>query len=117
MNRSLANVLFGAFGGAAPAAAAAADGEAKSYREVTAEDCAVMLAYASRVVVVPGYGLAVAQAQHAVRELADLLEARGVRVQARIVDEPQRRAAFFARFGMQRSPPEIGRAKPAEKAR
>jgi len=80
MNRSLANVLFGAFGGAAPAAAAAADGEAKSYREVTAEDCAVMLAYASRVVVVPGYGLAVAQAQHNVRELADLLEKRGVDV-------------------------------------
>jgi H+-translocating NAD(P) transhydrogenase subunit beta len=82
MNRSLANVLFGAFGGAAPAAeAAAADGgEAKSYREVSAEDCAVMLAYASRVVVVPGYGLAVAQAQHNVRELADLLERRGVDV-------------------------------------
>ena len=81
MNRSLANVLFGAFG--APAAAAGeapADGEAKSYREVTAEDAAVMLAYASRVVIVPGYGLAVAQAQHNVRELADLLERRGVDV-------------------------------------
>jgi NAD(P) transhydrogenase subunit beta len=82
MNRSLANVLFGAFG--APAAAApgavAGDGEAKSYREVSAEDAAVMLAYASRVVVVPGYGLAVAQAQHGVRELADLLEKRGVDV-------------------------------------
>ena len=82
MNRSLANVLFGAFGGGAPAAEATADGggEAKSYREVSAEDCAVMLAYASRVVVVPGYGLAVAQAQHNVRELADLLERRGVDV-------------------------------------
>jgi NAD(P) transhydrogenase subunit beta len=82
MNRSLANVLFGAFGAAAPAAgaAAAADGETKSYREVSAEDCAVMLAYASRVVIVPGYGLAVAQAQHNVRELADLLEKRGVDV-------------------------------------
>jgi NAD(P) transhydrogenase subunit beta len=82
MNRSLANVLFGAFGGGAPAAeaAAAGGGEAKSYREVSAEDCAVMLAYASRVVVVPGYGLAVAQAQHNVRELADLLERRGVDV-------------------------------------
>ena len=82
MNRSLANVLFGAFGGGTPAAeAAAADGgEAKSYREVSAEDCAVLLAYASRVVVVPGYGLAVAQAQHNVRELADLLERRGVDV-------------------------------------
>jgi proton-translocating NAD(P)+ transhydrogenase subunit beta len=82
MNRSLANVLFGAFGAPAPAAAggAAASTNGKSYREVTAEDAAVMLAYASRVVVVPGYGLAVAQAQHNVRELADLLEARGVDV-------------------------------------
>jgi NAD(P) transhydrogenase subunit beta len=82
MNRSLANVLFGAFGGGAPAAesAAAGGGEGKSYREISAEDCAVMLAYASRVVVVPGYGLAVAQAQHNVRELADLLERRGVDV-------------------------------------
>ncbi len=84
MNRSLANVLFGAFGAPAAdtvaAAAATAGGEAKSYREVSAEDCAVMLAYASRVVIVPGYGLAVAQAQHGVRELADLLEKRGVDV-------------------------------------
>jgi len=81
MNRSIANVLFGAFG-AAPAGgvAAAASTDGKSYREVTADDAAVMLAYAQRVVVVPGYGLAVAQAQHAVRELADLLEARGVDV-------------------------------------
>jgi H+-translocating NAD(P) transhydrogenase subunit beta len=82
MNRSLANVLFGAFGavaeGAPGPAAASADG--KSYREVTAEDAAVMLAYADRVVIVPGYGLAVAQAQHSVRELADLLERRGVDV-------------------------------------
>jgi H+-translocating NAD(P) transhydrogenase subunit beta len=81
MNRSLANVLFGAFGAPAPAAASgAASSDGKSYREVTAEDAAVMLAYASRVVVVPGYGLAVAQAQHNVRELADLLEQRGVDV-------------------------------------
>jgi NAD(P) transhydrogenase subunit beta len=81
MNRSLANVLFGAFGAPAavgPAEAASVDG--KSYREVDAEDAAVMLAYASRVVIVPGYGLAVAQAQHNVRELADLLERRGVDV-------------------------------------
>jgi NAD(P) transhydrogenase subunit beta len=83
MNRSLANVLFSAFG--APAAADAGAGTAtsedgKSYREIDAEDCAVMLAYASRVVIVPGYGLAVAQAQHNVRELADLLERRGVDV-------------------------------------
>ena len=82
MNRSIANVLFGAFGAPAPAAAGgvAASTDGKSYREVTAEDAAVMLAYASRVVVVPGYGLAVAQAQHNVRELADLLEQRGVDV-------------------------------------
>jgi H+-translocating NAD(P) transhydrogenase subunit beta len=82
MNRSLANVLFSAFG-APPegtAGVATASGDGKSYREVTAEDAAVMLAYASRVVIVPGYGLAVAQAQHSVRELADLLEARGVDV-------------------------------------
>jgi NAD(P) transhydrogenase subunit beta len=80
MNRSLANVLFGAFGQivAGPQAAAAADGA--SVRSATAEDVAVMLAFAKRVVVVPGYGLAVAQAQHDVRTLADLLEQRGVEV-------------------------------------
>ena len=81
MNRSLANVLFSAFG-TVPAGAGPVPGSAdgKSYREVTAEDAAVMLAYANRVVIVPGYGLAVAQAQHSVRELADLLEKRGVSV-------------------------------------
>jgi H+-translocating NAD(P) transhydrogenase subunit beta len=83
MNRSLANVLFGSFG-AAPAAAAGAGGAAATdgqmVREIGPDDAAVMLAYASQVMVVPGYGLAVAQAQHATRELADLLEARGVRV-------------------------------------
>jgi NAD(P) transhydrogenase subunit beta len=82
MNRSIANVLFGAFGkvvtGPAGAAAAATDGA--SVRSTTADDVAVMLAYAKRVVVVPGYGLAVAQAQHEVRQLADLLEAKGVDV-------------------------------------
>jgi NAD(P) transhydrogenase subunit beta len=82
MNRSLANVLFGAFG-AAPAsgaAAAAAPADGGAVREIAPEDLAVMLSYARQVMVVPGYGLAVAQAQHAVRELADLLEARGVEV-------------------------------------
>ena len=81
MNRSLANVLFGAFGQivAGPVGAAAAvDGA--GVRSATAEDVAVMLAFAKRVVVVPGYGLAVAQAQHDVRTLADLLEQRGVDV-------------------------------------
>src|SRR5438067_6755735 len=82
MNRSLGNVLFGAFGqivaGTDGAAAAAMDGA--SVRSATAEDVAFMLAYAKKVVVVPGYGLAVAQAQHDVRALADLLEERGVEV-------------------------------------
>ncbi len=81
MNRSLANVFFGAFGApVAPVAGAAVELDGKSHRETTAEDAAVMLAYARQVVIVPGYGLAVAQAQHAVRELADSLEQRGVAV-------------------------------------
>jgi H+-translocating NAD(P) transhydrogenase subunit beta len=80
MNRSLANVFFGAFGAVVAPAEAAAGADSKTHREITAEDTAVMLAYASRVVIVPGYGLAVAQAQHAVRELADMLERRGVDV-------------------------------------
>lgn len=81
MNRSLANVLFGAFGaGAAGAEAAAGAVGDKTVRSIAAEDGAMMMAYARQVVIVPGYGLAVAQAQHEVRELADLLEARGVTV-------------------------------------
>jgi H+-translocating NAD(P) transhydrogenase subunit beta len=81
MNRSLANVLFGAFGQIAggPAGVAATDGSG-GVRATTAEDVAVMLAFAKKVVFVPGYGLAVAQAQHDVRQLADLLEERGVEV-------------------------------------
>ncbi|GBD32759.1 MAG: NAD(P) transhydrogenase subunit beta [Gemmatimonadales bacterium] len=79
MNRSLANVLFGAFGAAAAEGPAAAAGD-RSVRSISHEDAAMMLAYARQVVVVPGYGLAVAQAQHEVRELADLLEKRGVEV-------------------------------------
>src|SRR5204863_3257656 len=77
MNRTIANVVFGAFGTGAGAAAAGPGAAAGQVRSATAEDVAVMLAYARRVVVVPGYGLAVAQAQHIVRELADLLEKRG----------------------------------------
>ena len=81
MNRSLANVLFSAFGQAPSGGAAAVAGtDGQAVREVSADDLAVMLAYARQVMVVPGYGLAVAQAQHAVRELADLLESRGVQV-------------------------------------
>jgi NAD(P) transhydrogenase subunit beta len=80
MNRSIANVLFGAFGQVAPAAAASAGGDGGAVRAASAEDVAVMLAYAHKVIVVPGYGLAVAQAQHDVRQLADLLEEKGVEV-------------------------------------
>ncbi len=81
MNRSLANVLFGAFGATAVGpAAVSADEDGQMVREITADDAAVMLAYANQVMVVPGYGLAVAQAQHAARELADVLERRGVSV-------------------------------------
>jgi NAD(P) transhydrogenase subunit beta len=79
MNRSIANVLFGAFGQVSPQAAAAAT-DGGTVRAASAEDVAVMLAYAHKVVFVPGYGLAVAQAQHDVRQLADLLEEKGVEV-------------------------------------
>jgi H+-translocating NAD(P) transhydrogenase subunit beta len=81
MNRSIANVLFGAFGQLAPSGAAATAGSTDGQvRSASAEDVAVMLAYAHKVVFVPGYGMAVAQAQHDVRSLADLLESRGVEV-------------------------------------
>ena len=80
MNRSITNVLFGAFGTISPEAAAVAAGDGGSVRSASAEDVAVMLAYAHKVVFVPGYGLAVAQAQHDVRQLADLLEAKGIEV-------------------------------------
>jgi H+-translocating NAD(P) transhydrogenase subunit beta len=81
MNRSIGNVLFGAFGQVAEGPSAAlAGGDGAGVRSATADDVAVMLAYAKKVVVVPGYGLAVAQAQHDVRQLADLLEQRGVEV-------------------------------------
>ncbi len=81
MNRSIASVIFGSFG-AAPASSAngAGTGEERPTREVSPEDAAVSLAYAQRVIVVPGYGLAVAQAQHAVQELASELQKRGVDV-------------------------------------
>ena len=78
MNRSITNVLFGAFGSAATAEGA---GEQQgAMREVGLDDIATQLAYANKVIFVPGYGLATAQAQHAVRELADVLEKRGVTV-------------------------------------
>jgi H+-translocating NAD(P) transhydrogenase subunit beta len=79
MNRSIVNILAGCFGGVT-VTAGAGDGEAKPVRSTDASDVAIQLAYASKVVVAPGYGMAVAQAQHTVRELADELEKRGVRV-------------------------------------
>ena len=80
MNRSIPNILAGGFGGVSVAPAGAGDGEAKPVRSTGPADVAIQLTYASRVVVAPGYGMAVAQAQHTVRELADELEKRGVRV-------------------------------------
>ncbi len=79
MNRSLANVLIGSFGGGSKAAT----GEAKaqgSYKEISLSDTAVLMSYSSKVYIVPGYGLAVAQAQHACHELEKLLESKGVEV-------------------------------------
>jgi NAD(P) transhydrogenase subunit beta len=78
MNRSFTNVLFGAFG--QEQAAGGSAGPAKSVRSASAEEAATILAAASRVVIVPGYGMAVAQAQHKVRELYDALSRRGVDV-------------------------------------
>jgi NAD(P) transhydrogenase subunit beta len=80
MNRSLANVLFGGFGAQPTAAAAGAASDYGVVRSFSAEDAALVLESAESVIFVPGYGLAVAQAQHTVKELADLLEGRGVRV-------------------------------------
>ena len=77
MNRSVTNVLFGAFGSVSVDTGAIVEG---SMREVGADDVAVQLAYARQVVFVPGYGMATAQAQHAVRELAEVLEHKGVNV-------------------------------------
>ena len=85
MNRPITNVLFGAFGAGAPSGAAGDGGRAaalagQQVRDVSVEDAATILGYAQSVIIVPGYGLAVAQAQHAARELADLLKARGISV-------------------------------------
>jgi NAD(P) transhydrogenase subunit beta len=79
MNRSVMNIMIGGFGGGDDAAGAAV-GPGGSVRSIGADDVAIQLAYAQHVIIVPGYGLAVAQAQHAVRELAELLEDRGVDV-------------------------------------
>jgi NAD(P) transhydrogenase subunit beta len=78
MNRSFGNVLFGAFGGGdATAAGASESAEGKTVRSITVDDAAIQLAYARHVIVIPGYGMAVAHAQHEVRELAEQIEERG----------------------------------------
>ena len=90
MNRSVANVLFGAFGAAGSDATAASTEVGRTVRQTTPEDTAIALAYARSVVIVPGYGLAVAEAQHTVRELATDLEKRGVDVKYAIHPEAGR---------------------------
>lgn len=79
MNRSLANVLIGSFGGSATAASGGAKVQG-SVREISLSDASVLMSYAHRVYIVPGYGLAVAQAQHVCHELEKLLESKGVEV-------------------------------------
>jgi proton-translocating NAD(P)+ transhydrogenase subunit beta len=79
MNRSVANVLFAGFGGA-PSGGGGGATEERPHVSIGAQDAAIKLAYADSVVIVPGYGLAVAQAQHAIKEVADELEKRGVTV-------------------------------------
>ncbi|WP_280212979.1 NAD(P)(+) transhydrogenase (Re/Si-specific) subunit beta [Nocardia cyriacigeorgica] len=80
MNRSIPAIVAGGFGGGGGAAAGAGGGEAKQAKATSAADAAIQMAYANQVIVVPGYGMAVAQAQHAVKEMAALLEAKGVEV-------------------------------------
>jgi len=80
MGRSLPNILFSAFGSVVTASGSTESADGRSVRSGTAEDIGVLLAYSRKVVIIPGYGLAVAQAQHVVRELADTLKARGVEV-------------------------------------
>ncbi|MFQ6328842.1 NAD(P)(+) transhydrogenase (Re/Si-specific) subunit beta [Nocardia sp. CWNU-33] len=80
MNRSIPAIVAGGFGGGATAPGASGDGEAKQAKATSAADAAIQMAYANQVIVVPGYGMAVAQAQHAVKEMAELLEAKGVEV-------------------------------------
>jgi NAD(P) transhydrogenase subunit beta len=79
MNRSIPAIVAGGFGGSGGAAAVGAAGD-QTVRETNAADAAIQLAYANQVIVVPGYGMAVAQAQHAVRDMAKLLESKGVEV-------------------------------------
>jgi NAD(P) transhydrogenase subunit beta len=80
MNRSIPAIVFGSFGAGSAAAAAVGDVDQGTVKATSAADAAIQMAYANQVIVVPGYGLAVAQAQHTVKEMADLLEAKGVEV-------------------------------------
>jgi NAD(P) transhydrogenase subunit beta len=80
MNRSLAKVVFGSFGLNAKGAASAAQVGDQTMREISAAECAIMMGYARKVIIIPGYGLAVAQGQHLVHELDQMLEKRGVEV-------------------------------------
>jgi NAD(P) transhydrogenase subunit beta len=80
MNRSLTNVLFGAFGSSSPAAAGGGEKAEMTVRPTNASDVAILMHYAQKVIIVPGYGLAVAQAQHVIHEMETLLEKNGVTV-------------------------------------
>jgi H+-translocating NAD(P) transhydrogenase subunit beta len=80
MGRSLSNVLFSAFGSVVTASGATTREDGRSVRSGTPEDIAILLGFSSRVVIIPGYGLAVAQGQHVLRELAELLESKGIEV-------------------------------------
>jgi NAD(P) transhydrogenase subunit beta len=80
MNRSIPAIVAGGFGGVITTGGTGDDGVEKTVRSTSAADAAIQMTYANRVVVVPGYGMAVAQAQHAVRELTKLLESKGVEV-------------------------------------
>ncbi|MBS1588625.1 MAG: NAD(P)(+) transhydrogenase (Re/Si-specific) subunit beta [Bacteroidetes bacterium] len=80
MNRSLKNVLIGSFGGQKTGGSVGGSKEQGSYKEISLNDTAVLMAYASKVMIIPGYGLAVAQAQHACHELEKVLEDKGVEV-------------------------------------
>jgi NAD(P) transhydrogenase subunit beta len=80
MGRSLPNILFSAFGSVV-VDTSSSGGDARPVRSSSPDDIGVLLAYSRKVIIVPGYGLAVAQAQHIARELADVLEARGVQVE------------------------------------
>ena len=79
MNRPLSNVIFGAFGGSSTGESSAGDGD-KSVKDIGTTDLAVLMNYSKKVIIVPGYGLAVAQAQHVIHEIELLLEERGVEV-------------------------------------